>query len=111
VRAEPSNATLPEEAIYRYIANVAHEELLGKRAKDDDINLMELVVRLPAGRPPTRRPRQRKKLIAEVRARPDMPDWRILDRGHELGVWTTDQADDPLNKRRRIKRIRDDASK
>ena len=31
------NATLPDRAIYRYVANVAHQELLGEQAKDDDM--------------------------------------------------------------------------
>lgn len=110
VRAAPGNATLPEEAVYRYVANVAHQELLGERAKEDDIKLMELGVRLPAGRPPTRRPRARQRLIEEVKARPDMPDYRIVDLGLQLGVWTSDQAQDPANRRKRIKRLREDAA-
>lgn len=110
VRAAPGNATLPEEAIYRYVANVAHQELLGELARKDDIKLMELGVRLPAGRPPTRRPRVRQRLIEELKARPDMPDYRIEDRGLELGVWTSDQAHDPANTRKRIRRIREDAA-
>jgi hypothetical protein len=110
VRAEPGNATLPDRAIYRYVANVAHQELLGEQAKDDDIILMELGVSLPAGRPPMRRPRARQRLIEELKARPDMPDYRIADRGLQLGVWTSDQAQDPANRQRRIKRIREDAA-
>ena len=110
VRAAPVNATLPEGAIYRYVANVAHQELLGEQAKDDDIILMELGVSLPAGRPPMRRPRARQRLIEELKARPDMPDYLIADRGLQLGVWTSDQAQDPANRQRRIKRIREDAA-
>jgi hypothetical protein len=106
VRALPVNATLPPEAVYRYIANVAHQELLGEQARADDVNLLELRVRFPAGRPPTSRSKAREQLIAEVRARPDMPDYLIADRGRSLGVWTLDQADDPTSRRRRIARIR-----
>lgn len=111
VRALPANATLPPEAVYRYIANVAHEELLGEQARVDDVNLFELRVRFPAGRPPTSRSNARERLIAEVRARPDMPDFLIRDRGHTLGVWAADQADDAANRRRRIARIRAAAAK
>jgi len=64
----------------------------------------------PAGRPPTRRPRARQRLIEELKARPDMPDYLIADRGLQLGVWTSDQAQDPANRQRRIKRIREDAA-
>ncbi len=111
IRAEPLNATLPEEAVYRYIANVAHLELLGEQAKADDVKLFELGVRLPAGRPPRSRARAREGLIEALRGQPDMPDWRLEDLGRTLGVWAEDQAIDGASPRRRIKRIRADAAK
>ena len=110
VRAEPANATLPEEPVYRYLTNVAQQELLEERAKNDDIKLMELGVRFPAGRPPMRRSRARQELIEELKARPDMPDYLIEDRGLQLGAWTSDQANDRASRRRRIKRVREDAA-
>ena len=110
VRAEPGNANLPGEELYRYVANLAQHELLGAQAKADRVRLFELEVRLPAGRPPRRRPRARQQLIDEIRARPDMPDWLIEDRGHSLGVWGLNQSDEPSERKRRIRRIRRDAA-
>lgn len=110
VRAEPDNATLPEEAIYRYVGNVAHHELLGEQAKADDVILFELGVRFPAGRPPTRRPLGRQKLIDELRGHPDMTDEHIEQRALDLGAWTWDQAQDRTSRRRRLARLREDAA-
>lgn len=110
VCSETGNSTLPREQVYRYVANVAHQELLGPQAKAEDLVLFELGVRLPAGRPPTSRPRARQTLIDEIRSRPELPDWRIEARARELEVWAPDQADDPANVRRRIRRLRSDAA-
>ncbi len=110
VRAEPGNATLPAQAIYRYVANVAHHDLLGERAKADDMILSELGVKFPPGRPPTRRPRARQQLLEELAARPEMPDWRVADRARVLGVWASDWPDDATNRQRRIRRLRAEAA-
>jgi hypothetical protein len=110
VRAVPRNAGLPPREVYRYVANAAHDDMLGPMAKADDVKLFELGVKLPPGRPPTARPRARQLLIDEMKRRPDKPDWRIADLARELGVWTHDQADDARSKRRRIRRLRSDAA-
>src|SRR4051794_29702806 len=68
MRSVPTNTNLPPEQLYHYIGNVAQRELVGPRAKAHRVKLYELDVRLPAGRPPTSRPKAREKLIAEVRA-------------------------------------------
>lgn len=110
VLAEPGNATLPRRPIYQYVLNVAFNELAGPIATEHQLKEVELAVVLPAGRPPTRRPRARQRLLEELRARPTMLDWRLEARARELGVWTADQADDTASRRRRIKRLRADAA-
>ncbi len=110
VLAEPGNATLPRRPIYHYIINVAFYELAGPIATRQQLKEVELTVLLRAGRPPTRRPRARQRLIEELTARPTMLDWRLEARARELGVWTADQADDTASRRRRIKRLRGDAA-
>lgn len=109
---EPGPASRIETAVYAYIGNIAHHELLDGLGQPGGlkITLAELSAPWPPGRPPGRRPTARQKLIDEVRAHPDMLDWRIEDRGRTLGVWTSDQAQDRASKRRRIKRIREDAA-
>jgi hypothetical protein len=110
VQAEPGNQSLPERQLVRYITNVAHHELLGDMAKRDEIVLSDLLVRFPAGRPPTRRTDARQVLIDELTSRPSMTDDAIELRAFWLGVWTFDQADDKASRRKRIARLRRDAT-
>lgn len=58
------------------------------------------------GRPPGRRSPRRESLIAEVRADPAMPDAVVNERGHELGIWGPDSANDYDSVRKRVARIR-----
>ncbi len=109
MRAVPTYANLPPEQVYHYIGNVAQRELVGPQGKADRVKLYELEVRLPAGRPPTSRPKAREKLIAEVRARRGMPDYLIADRARRLGAWTFEPAN-ACSQRRRIRRIREAAA-
>lgn len=101
-----------EGALYAYVGNVAQHELLDglEQPGGMKVTLAEMSAPWPRGRPSGRRPKARQHLIDEVRAHPEMPDWRIEDRGRTLGVWTSDQAQDRTSKRRRIKRIREDAA-
>ena len=109
---EPGSASPIERALYAYVGNVAHHELQDglEQPGGMKVTLAELSAPWPAGRPSGRRPKARQELIDEVRAHPDMPDWRIADRGRVLGVWTSDQADDQASRRKRIGRIRRDAA-
>jgi hypothetical protein len=108
----PGPASPIESALYAYVGNVAQHELLDGLGPPGGmkVTLAEMSAPWPPGRPSGRRPKARQQLIDEVRAHPDMPDWRIEDRGRTLGVWTSDQAQDRASKRRRIKRIREDAT-
>jgi hypothetical protein len=108
--AEPENGNLPREEVFRYLKNVAMQEMVGPMAKEDRIILSELDVRLPPGRPPTHRPKARQQLIDELRKRPEMPDWRVEERARALEVWRHDQADDRANRNKRIRRLRRDAA-
>lgn len=110
VQAEPGNQSLPERQLVRYIANVAHHEMLGDMAARDEIVLSELVVQFPAGRPPTRRNGLRQTLIDELRRQPEMNDEAIERRAFKLGVWTDDHADDRSSRRKRVARLRRDAA-
>lgn len=110
VRADPANSRLPERPIYNYVVDRLFADLTGPIATEAERRQVYLPVVLSAGRPPTSRSRPRQQLIDEIRARPDMPDYRIKDRALSLGVWKFDHADDPANVRRRIRRLRDDAA-
>ena len=61
--AEPENGNLPAGEVFRYLKNVAMQEMVGPMAKQDRIVLSELEVRFPRGRPPSRRPMARQRLI------------------------------------------------
>jgi hypothetical protein len=39
-----------------------------------------------------------------------MPDYVIQDWAVRLGVWDAGQADDPVNTKRRIRKLREDAA-
>jgi hypothetical protein len=111
VQSDPANARLPASAIGHYIINRAYAELTAPIASEDQRRQHYLAVFLPPGRPPTRRPRQRALLLDELRRRPGMSDTLLKDRAISLGVWTFDQANDPRNIARRLRRLRDDATK
>ena len=111
VRSEPANASLPPPAIKHYVINRAYAELTAPIASEDQRRQHYLAVYLPPGRPPTRRPRQRALLLDELRRRPDMSDTLLKDRAITLRVWTPDQADDPRSVSRRLRRLREDATK
>jgi hypothetical protein len=111
VRSEPRNRILPERAVYNYILNLVYAQLTAPLATEEDRRYIYQPVSLPRGRPPTQRPRLRQALIDEIRARPEMADYRIKDRALSLGLWSRDQANDPANVRRRIARLRRDAAK
>ena len=66
---------------------------------------------MSAGRPATRRPRQRQLLIDELRKHPDMSDTMLKDLAIRWRVWTFDQSDDPRNVAKRLRRLRQDAAK
>jgi hypothetical protein len=111
ITAIPENGNLPGEEVFRYLKNVAMQEMIGARAKQDRIILSELVVKLPRGRRPTQRPKARQQLIDEIRAQPGMSVLQIAARARALGAWGRDQADDPASKHKRIVRLRRDATK
>jgi hypothetical protein len=110
VRAGPANSKLPERPIYNYIVDRLYADLTSSIATETERRQVYLPVVLSPGRPPTSRSTKRQQLIDEIRARPDMADYRIKDRAVSLGVWTFDQADDRANVRRRIRRLRNDAT-
>lgn len=110
IGAEPANQSLPQRQLARYVMNVAHHELLGDMAERDEIVLSDLLVKFPAGRPPTRRSTARQTLIDEMKIRPAMTDTEVEKRAALLGVWTWDQARDQASRRKRIARIRRDAA-
>jgi hypothetical protein len=110
VRAEPANANLPERSVFNYIVDLIYADLTASLATEEERRQVYLPVHLPPGRPPTRRSRARQDLIDEIRARPDMPDYRIKDRALMLGLWTAGQANDDRNVQRRIRRLREDAA-
>jgi hypothetical protein len=110
VRSDPGNAKLPSDAVYHHVLNRAYAELTAPVATEEQRRQHYLSVYLPAGRPPTRRSRARQRLLDEIRARPDMPDYLIKDRAARLGVWAVDQADDLASVSRRIRRLRRDAT-
>jgi hypothetical protein len=111
IQAWPGMASLRRQPLYHYVLNRAFEELTEPIASNEDRREVELAVYFRAGRPPGARPKARQLLIDEIRDRPDMPDWRIADRAALLGVWAPDQADDRANVKRRIRRLRLDATK
>lgn len=110
VRASPANAALSERAIYNYVLNRIYSDLTGPIATEDERRHVYQPVNLPSGRPPTRRTKTRETLINELRARPDMPEWRVKDRAGALDVWKETVSDEPDAVRRRVKRLREDAA-
>jgi hypothetical protein len=111
VTREPENANLPRDSVYHYVVNRAYAELTAPFATESQRRHHYLSVHLPAGRPPTRTNLARQTLVNEIRARPEMPNYKVMDRAIQLGVWMPDQADDPANVKRRIRRLRQDATK
>lgn len=111
VRAEPTNAGLPERAVYSYIIDRMFAGLTAPIATEEERRHVYLPVHLPSGRPPTRRSRDRQALIDEIRARPEMPDYLIAGRAVRLGLWDVAQADDAPNVKRRIRNLRKDAAR
>jgi hypothetical protein len=110
VRTAPVNSKLPERPIYNYIVDLLFADLTGPIATEEERRQVYLPVVLPPGRPPTSRSPERQALIEQIRARPDIPDYVIKDRAVRLGVWRFDHADDAVNVRRRIRRLRKDAA-
>jgi hypothetical protein len=110
VRTQPGNTRLPKRAVFNYILDRIFADLTAPIATEGQRRNIYLPVYLPAGRPPARRSRPRAVLIEEIRARPDMPDYRVKDRAVSLGVWTSDLSDDAAAVQRRIKRLREAAA-
>jgi hypothetical protein len=110
VRTQPGNTRLPERAVFNYILDRIFADLTAPIASEEQRRNIYLPVYLPPGRPPARRSRPRETLIEEIRARPDMPDYRVKDRAVSLGVWTSDLSDDAAAVQRRIKRLREAAA-
>jgi hypothetical protein len=111
VTREPENANLPRDSVYHYVVNRAYAELTAPIATESQRRHHYLSVHLPAGRPPARTNLARQELVDEIRARPEMPDYLVADRATLLGVWKLGQANDPANVKRRIRRLRQDATK
>jgi len=111
VTREPENANLPRDSVYHYVVNRAYAELTAPIATESQRRQHYLSVYLPAGRSATRSNLARQALVGEIRARPEMPDYMVADRAIQLGVWMPGQADDPANVKRRIRRLRQDATK
>jgi hypothetical protein len=111
VTLEPENAKLSRDSVYHYVINRTYAELTAPVATESQRRHHYLSVYLSPGRPPARTNLARQALVEEIRARPEMPDYLVEDRARALGVWTRDQADDPANVKRRIRRLRQDATK
>ncbi len=111
VRSEPGNESLPFRPVYHYIVNIAFDELTQPISTVEDRRQVELTVYLPPGRPPGRRSHARQCVIDDIRQSPGLADSQIVDRAIRYGAWRYGVSDDPGDRQRRIKRLRDDASK
>lgn len=108
VEAIDPDGSLPREAVYRHLANVAVDEMLP--ANPVGLSKPTLTVVLPPGRLNGSRPTVRAQLIEEIRnRRPAMSDREIDRRGVELGWWE-DALGDYAMIARRVRRIKKDAT-
>ena len=111
IRAE-TGLTIVDEDLGKLLVNVAYDEMLsGPFAGHFRVPAFD--VQLPAGRPTGRRPIARQAVLDAVRAVPGVTNDDIVRLGREYDPqsWPPDDIDDYDSRRRRIARIRRDATK
>jgi len=111
IRAK-TGLTLGDDDLGKLLANIAYQEMLSGPLAGH-FKVPEFDVRLSAGRPAGRRPIARQAVLDAVRGVPGVTNDDIVRLGREYDPqsWPPDDKDDYDSRRRRIARIRRDATK